>query len=201
MWKIDDYKMVFASVGLIGVLLFASPTLGSFLPWPSGEKFSELWVLGPGHMAEDYPFNVRAGEDYMVYVGVGNHMGCSAYYVVYVKFRNQTEALPNATAATPSPLSRLFEFRFFVEDGENWEVPLRFSFANVSFSENRSIVGSLVINGMVFDVNKLACWDIENSGYYYQLFMELWIYSEVEGFEFHNRFVGLWLNLTSEVLA
>ena len=198
MLKIEDYKAVFASVGLIGVLLFASSTLGLVLRLPGGEKFSELWVLGPGHMAEDYPFNVGADVNYLVYVGVGNHMGCSAYYVVYVKFRNQTESLPNATVGTPSPLPPLFEYRLFVEDGKSWEAPLRFSFSNVSFSENRSFVGSLMINGLTFNVDKSASWDVENNGYYYQLFMELWIYNvESRAFEFHNRFVGLWLNMTS----
>jgi hypothetical protein len=196
MLKIEDYKAVFATLCLIGVLLFASPTLGFVLRLPSGEKFSELWVLGPGHMAEDYPFNVEADVNYLVYVGVGNHMGSSAYYVVYVKFRNQTESLPNATAGTPSPLLPLFEFRLFVEDGKSWEAPLRFSFSDVSFSENRSFVGSLMMNGVTFNVDKVASWDVENNGYYYQLFMELWIYNiEFQTFEFHNRFVDLWLNM------
>jgi hypothetical protein len=198
MLKLEDYRTVFASVGLIGVLLFASPTLGLVLHLPSGEKFSELWVLGPGHMAEDYPFNVGADVNYLVYVGVGNHMGCSAYYVVYVKFRNQSESLPNATAGTTSPLPPLFEFRLFVEDGKSWEAPLRFSFSNVSFFGDRCLVGSLMINGVTFNVDKSASWDVENNGYYYQLFMELWIYNvESRAFEFHNRFVGLWLNMTS----
>ena len=197
MLKLEDYRTVFASMGLIAVLLFASPTLGLVLRLPGGEKFSELWVLGPGHMAEDYPFNVGAGGEYLVYVGVGNHMGSSAYYVVYVKFRNQSEALPNATAGTPSPLPPLFEYRLFVEDGKSWEAPLRFSFSDVSFSENRSFVGSLMMNGVTFNVDKSASWDVENNGYYYQLFMELWIYNvEFQAFEFHNRFVGLWLNMT-----
>jgi hypothetical protein len=197
MLKLDDYKVVFMSVGLIGILLFASSTLGLVLRLSSGERFSELWVLGPGHMAEDYPFNVGADVNYLVYVGVGNHMGCSAYYIVDVKFRNQTESLPNATAGTPSPLPPLFEYRLFVEDGKSWEAPLRFSFSNVSFSENRSFVGSLMINGVTFNVDKSASLDVENNGYYYQLFMELWIYNvEFQVFEFHNRFVGLWLNMT-----
>jgi hypothetical protein len=197
MLKIDDYKLVFMSAGLIGILLFASPTLSLVLRLPGGEKFSELWILGPEHMAEDYPFNVEAGEEYLVYVGVGNHMGCSAYYVVYVKFRNQNEPLPNATAGTPSPLPPLFEFRLFVEDGKSWEAPLRFSFSSVSFSENRSFVGSLMINGVGFSLDKLAYWDAEYSGYFYQLFLELWIYDvESDNFQFHNRFVGIWLNMT-----
>jgi hypothetical protein len=198
MLQLDDCKVVFCVVGLAGVLLLASPTLSLVLHLPGGERFSELWVLGPGHMAEDYPFNVMANERYSVYVGVTNHMGSSAYYTAYVKFRNQSEPLPNVTAGTPSPLSPLCEYRAFLEEGESWEVPLTFSFSEVSFSENQSLVTSLIVDDNVFDVDKSALWDVENNGYYYQLFLELWIYrAESDAFEFHNRFVGLWLNMTS----
>jgi len=75
MLNIEDYRLIFASVGLIGVLLFASPTLGFLLHLPGGERFSELWILGPSHMIEGYPSKVKVGESYLVYVGVGNHMG------------------------------------------------------------------------------------------------------------------------------
>jgi hypothetical protein len=197
MLKLENYKIVFAVVGLIGVLLCASPTLGLFLHLPEGERFSELWVLGPNHMAEDYPFNVRVKENYLVYVGVGNHMGSSAYYVVYVKFRNQFESLPNATTETPSPLVPLYEYRVFLEDGESWEAPLWFSFSGVSSFQNVSLVEVLVLNGYVFNVEKLAYWNVEENGYYYQLFMELWIYNVESGsLRFHNRFVSIWLNMT-----
>jgi len=197
MLKFEDYKAVFATLGLIGVLLFASPTLGFVLRLPSGEKFSELWLLGPGHMAEDYPFNVGADVSYLVYVGVGNHMGSSAYYVVYVKFRGQSEPLPNATAGTPSPLEPLYEYRIFLEDGKSWEAPLNFSFSDVFFFERWSRVRTVRINDVAFGVNKLALWDVNNTGYYYQLFIELWIYSaESDDFQYHNRFVSRWLNMT-----
>jgi len=197
MLKIDDYKLVFMSAGLIGILLFASPTLSLVLRLPGGEKFSELWILGPEHMAEDYPFNVEAGEEYLVYVGVGNHMGCSAYYVVYVKFRNQNEPLPNATAATPSPLPPLYEYRVFLEDGKTWEAPLTFSFSYVSRFENQCLIEALIINNVTFSIDKSTAWDVNNIGYYYQLLIELWIYNvESEDFVFHNRFVGIWLNMT-----
>jgi uncharacterized membrane protein len=164
---------------------------------PSGERFSELWILGLGHMAEGYPGNVKANVSYFVYLGVGNHMGSSAYYGVYVKFRDQSEALPNATAGTPSPVSALYEYRVFVQDEKSWEAPLTFSFSNVSIVENRSLVGSLTINDVALSVDKPALWDAERRGYFYELFMELWIYSvESSAFQFHNRFVGIWLNMT-----
>jgi hypothetical protein len=196
---IKEYRTLFVVVTLVLALVAASPALSVVVPFQvASERFSEIWLLGPGHMAEDYPFNVVADESYLVYVGVGNHMGSSAYYMIYVKFRNQTEVLPNATAGTPSPVPPLYEYRVFVEDGETWEAPLSFSFSGVSFFENRSLVESFTVNDGVFEVDKLAFWDSENNGFYYQVFVELWIYrAESNGFEFHNRFVGLWLNMTA----
>jgi hypothetical protein len=200
MMKLEDYKIVFAASGLIGVLILASPTLGLVLHLPGAEKFSALWVLGPRHMAEDYPGNVTAGVSYLVYVGVGNHLGSSTYYVVYVKFRNETEPLPNRTTGAPSVLAPLYEYRVFLEDNSSSEVPLTFSFSDVSFSGGRSTVRSVTINGVPFIVDESVSWDAVNRGYYYELFMELWIYDPASnGFSYHNRFVSRWLNMTASV--
>jgi hypothetical protein len=195
--KLEEYRLVFIVVGLIGVLLLATPALGMVLHIPSGEKFSELYVLGPGHMAENYPFNVVAGQNYSVYVGVGNHMASSVYYVLYVKFKNQTEPLPNATIGAPSPLQPLYEYRFFIADGETWESSLIFSISDASFSANQSSTKRMIINNVEFDVDKSAEWDMNNTGFYYQLFMELWTFNPPSNsVQFDNRFVGIHLNLT-----
>ena len=196
--KLEEYKLVFVAVALIGVLLIASPVLGKVARLPSGEKFSELYLLGPGHMAEDYPFNVVAGQNYSVYVGVGNHMAASAYYVLYVKFRNQTEQLPNATSGASSSLQLLYEYRFFIADGETWESLLIFSISDASSSANQSSIRRIMINNVEFDVDKQAEWDTGNNGFYYQLFMELWKFNPQSGsVQFDNRFVGIYLNLTA----
>jgi uncharacterized membrane protein len=194
---LDEYRTLFIAVTLALILVAASPALGFILTFPGGERFSELWVLGPGHMAEDYPFDVKANETYKVFVGVGNHMGSSCYYLIYVKLRNQTESLPNATAGTPSPLPALYEYRLIVKDSGIWEAPLEFSFPQISISENRCLVETLTINDVAFRVDKLASWDLNGTGYYFQLFFELWIYNtESNAFQFHNRAVWLWLNAT-----
>lgn len=195
--RLNDYKLIFFAVGLISILLIATPTLGAILRLPNGEKFSELYILGPGHMAEDYPFNVAVGQNYSVYVGVGNYMASSTYYVLYVKFGNQTDLLPNATTGTPSPLPHLYEYRFIVRESKSWESPLDFSISGVSFSENMSFVNSLTIDGITFDVNKPAVWDVKGNVFYYQLVFELWIYNpQTDSVEFNNRFVDLRFNLT-----
>jgi len=198
--KIEDCRVIFATVGLIGMLTLGSPTLGLMLHLPGGEKFSELWVLGPGHMAEDYPFNVTAGVNYLVYVGVGCHTGSLTYYDVQMKFRNETESFPNSTVGTPSALAPLYDYRLFLEDGESNELPLTFSFSNVSFSGNQSTVGIVTINGVQSNVAESVSWDAVNQGYYYQLFMELWVYDPASNVpRFDNRFVSLWLNMTAPV--
>lgn len=196
--KFQDYRTLFQVAGLAFVLLAASPALSLVVSLPrGGEKFSELWLLGPNQMAEDYPFNVQVGEQYSVYLGLGNHMGGSMYYVVYVKFRNQTEPLPNATMSSPSSLPALHEFRAVVADGGTWEKPVTFMVLEASRFENMSSVNRLSINDRSVGVNSSAVWDSEKSGFFYELFFELWLYNKAEsGFRFHDRFVGIWLNMT-----
>ena len=90
MWSLADCKNVFLTVGLLGVLVFSLPGALVLVHLPGGERFSELWLLGPGHMAEGYPFDVGENASYLVYLGVRNDLGSAAYYVVYVKFGNRT---------------------------------------------------------------------------------------------------------------
>ena len=195
--KLNDYKLVFALVILIGVLLIASPAIGSVLRFPIGEQFSELYLLGPGRMAEDYPFNVAAGQNYSVYVGVQNHLGSSAYYTLYVKFGNQTDQMPNAPLRIPSSLPPLYEYRFSIPDGMSWERLLTFSVSNAAIEGNNSQINTLQINDASFNVNKFAMWNSNSTTFTYQLFFELWIYNmQTESIEFNNRFVNLQLNFT-----
>lgn len=197
MWSLSDYKTVFTAVGLIGVVFCCVPSVMLFARLPAGEKFSELYVLGPGHMAEGYPFNVTEGVNYLVYVGVGNHIGSAAYYLLQVKFRNETEPLPNSTSAVASPLASLYNYSVFIEDNGINEVPLNFSLSDLSFFGNESAVGSILINGVGSAINEHSSWDTNSTGFYYQIFVELWIYNRTaDTFDFHNRFVSRWLNMT-----
>jgi uncharacterized membrane protein len=196
--KFQDYRTLFQVGSLTFVLLAASPALSLVVSFPrSSERFSELWLLGPNHMAEDYPFNVQAGEEYSLFLGVGNHLGYSAYYLVYVKFRNQTQPLPNASISEPSSLSSVYEFQFLVADGDVWETPITFKILNASVQGNTMIVESISVNDKASQVGCSSVWDSENNGFYFQLFFELWLYSSTgSSFQFHGRFVGIWLNMT-----
>ncbi len=197
MISLSDFRVLYlASCVLLG-LIIVGPTLALVVSFPGGEHFSELYLLGPGHMAEGYPFNVRSGIVYNVSLGVVNHIGGLQYYMVYVKFRNQTEPLPNATAGTPSSLEPLTEFHLFLSDIQTWEKFVGFALETVSFEGNFCKVSGLSINSHHFSIEKIAAWDQINRGFYCQLFFELWIYNATaSSFEFHNRFVGNWLNVT-----
>ena len=195
--KLGEYKLVFVAVGLIGVLLIASPALAGAIRLPGGEQFSELYLLGPDRMAENYPFDIAVGQNYSVYVGVGNHLGSSAYYVLYVKFGNQTDQMPNATLGTPSSLQPLYEYRFSIQDSVNWESLLNFSVSNASIQGNNSQINTLQINGVTFNVDKLAIWNTNSTTFTYRLFFELWRYNvQSNSQQFDGRFVSLNLNLT-----
>jgi len=196
--NLEEHSVVFAVGTLALILLAASPTLSLVLSFPSGKaKFTEFWVLGPNHMMEDYPFNVRVNETYRVFVGVGNHMGSSSYYAVYVKFRNQTQPLPDALNSTPSSLPPLYEYQVFVADEATWETVLTFKILGVSRVRNSTLVGDVSINDSVFFLNSTALWDSKYSGFYYQMFLELWVYNTTsQSFQYHNRFVAFWLHMT-----
>jgi len=196
--NLEEYRVLFLVVTLGLALVAASPVVGVVVPFGGGsERFSEFWLLDAWNRTEYYPFVVGVGEVYRVFVGVGNHMGGSEYYMVNVKFRNGTQSLPDIDGSLPSSLSPLYEFRFFVGEGEVWESPVTFWFEDVVVEGDVLVVGDVTINGVSFPVDASAVWDSEDGGYFFQLFFELWRYDvELDSFGFDDRFVGLWLNMT-----
>jgi len=195
--NLEDYQTVFAVGSFALMLVAASPTLALVLTLPSGESFSELWLLGPGHAADNYPFNIRGGEEQRLFVGVGNHLGFSAYYAIHVKLRNQSQPLPDTNNSLASSLPTLYEFRLVVPNGKNWEAPVDFKVSEVSVDSNVTVVRRVTINNETFHIHGVSKWDSEHHGFYYQLFFELWLYNtSLRSFEFHNRFVGIRLNVT-----
>lgn len=195
-----DAKWVYV-VSCVGLsLIILSPTLAAVIPLPVGERFSELWILGPNRMLEGYPSIVSAEKTYKIYLGVGNQMGDLNYYRVYVKFRNQSEPLPNSTSGSPSPLEPVFEYNVFLMNNATWERELSLSFEGVSFEQNICRVSKILVDSYAVDVNKVAVWNATSNAFYYQVFFELWIYNAtVSGFQFHNRWVELWLNVSRQL--
>ncbi len=176
-------------------MLFSSFLLIQIVKLPS-EKFSELYLLGPQQLAQDLPFNIMPGKNYTIYLGVGNHLDSTAYYCCYIKIRNQTE--PSANETISSMLTPVYTYRTILKNGAACAVPLTFSFSDVSFSSDQSILETLTINNVQVNLTKKALFDKDNNGYYYQMFVELWAFNpESRISEYQQRLVYFWLNATS----
>jgi len=197
--NLEGYHNMFIAGSLILTLVAAAPLLSLIIAFPGeSERFSELWLLDSDHIAENYPFNVQANETYNLFVGVSNHMGSLTYYMVYVKFRNQAQPIPDMSGSKPSSLPPLYEFQFFVRSSEIWESLLTFEISDVHSNGDSLSVGNVSINGVPFSVNCTSIWDSRNNGFYYQLFLELWLYNtSSQSFQYHDHFVGIWLNMTT----
>jgi hypothetical protein len=191
------YRTIFFAVGLVGILIFASPTISLYLKLPSSEPFSTVYFLGPDQTFNSIPFNVKSNVTYTVYLGIENHEGAVGYYEGLVKLRNDTEPLPNATLGAPSTLPVLYQYNVFLLDGQAWEAPLKFRINSVN-TDGLSQIQSITINNVDFVVNKTAAWDSEDNGFYYELFAELWAFNPSDsGFHFDDRCVHFYLNVTA----
>ena len=197
MWSLNECKHVFFAVGLIGIVLCFAPTIARVVDIRPQDSFSELYILGSGRMANDYPFNVSTDGNYNVTLGVGDHMGSSMYYQVDVMLRNESESMPNGTFSSSLPV--LYQYNIFLGDGQIWNDTLTFSFPQVVFSGNGSCsVNKMKLNDAEIQLDRTAVWDNENYGFYYQLLVELWFYNQTsDELLYDGRYVGLWLNMTS----
>jgi hypothetical protein len=201
--NLQNYRVLFLMATGILALLVASPALSRLLVYPRTEFLTELWLLGPNHRAEGYPFSISRGQNYSVFLEIANHLGYCAYYLVEVKFRNQTQSAPASFGPpanrTPSTLPSLYNTSAFVADEGAWEKLSTFSF-DYAYNDMLSRIefGSLRFNGLVFNMTSYTiAWDPVGKGFFGYLFFELWLYNVTSAsFQYNERFVALRLNMT-----
>jgi uncharacterized membrane protein len=142
-------------------------------------------------MMTNYPFNIIQRQSYSVFLGVINHMYSSAYYKMNMKFCKENDQFPNLEANAPSPVQTLYTYRLLLEDVGISESTLNFSIPRVDFLEKRALIDTLVINGEEIKVEKSIDWNVTSTGFYCQLFFELWLYDAASSeFQFATQFVG-----------
>lgn len=193
--KLSNYRVFLISVGLIGILLCASPTIALLVSPPARQEFSEIYVLGSSKTFENIPFNITAGISYSLYLNVRNNLGRSSYYTCQVKMANTTEFAPDTNLGTPSKMPDLYEYKRFIEDGETWQSPLSFRIDKIDITNNTLSISALSINGIDIPHNQTLAWDTCQKGSFYYLIIELWIFNNTSS-EFNNRFVSIPLNIT-----
>ncbi len=196
--NLRDYEILILVVTAISALIVASPALQRLLVYPQSEYFTELWYLGPNHMAEDIPYNITKGVSYNIFLGISNHLEQAAYYQIQVKFRNQFQSAPDSFNHTYSTLTPLYAINAVVADKETWELPVTFSF-KYSYDSGSSQIyfNNLVFNGQVLNLNGYSTlWDPAKNVFYGNLIFELWIYDgNSNSFVYHERYVDLKFNM------
>ena len=91
--------LALAVVSILAVFAAVYPILPT-----NGQPFSELGVLGPGQKIGGYPSTLATGQQFTLYVYVGNHEGAPSYYQVLIKEGNQSTAVSNSTSANLPPV-------------------------------------------------------------------------------------------------
>jgi uncharacterized membrane protein len=195
--RFQQYKALLLIVTSVSALLVVSPVIQQLLVARPADYLTELSILGPYHNAT-YPFNVLVNETYPLYLNVKNRLESSAYYLILVKFRNQTQSSPDSFNHTFSTLPSLWNVTFFVALRQTLELPFNVSFSykphesfsNISFS-------SITLNGYTLDANLPSiAWDSQAKGYLGNLFFELWLFnSTTSAFQYNQRYVSLWLKM------
>lgn len=195
---LQRYKVLILVVSAVSALLVASPALQQLVVAPPSQNLTELALLGEYHNAT-YPYNVTAGENKRLYVDVTNRLGACAYYMLEMKFGNETQSAPNSFNHTNSDLPALGNLSLVVADEKTLELPLDVAFQytldeNISDTLNMQ---TITLNGAALNANATTlALNPDRGGFYGNLIFELWIYNDTAGaFQYHQRYVSLWLKM------
>jgi hypothetical protein len=182
---------------IVLALLVASPSVENLLVTPQTTFFTEMGLLGVDHTGV-YPSNISAGENNPLYFEFTNHLGHCAYYVLEIKFLNESQQQPDGFNHKNSAVDPLSSMAFFVADNKSYELPLDVSFQySADAVAGRLYVQSVTVNDIgVNATGTTLAWNFEKKGYFGNLVFELYIYNDATGaFQYHERFVNLWLKL------
>lgn len=118
-----DTEVTAAVLAVITVVAIAVG-VEALLPYRMSEQFSELGVLGPNMKIADYPKELVTGENFTLYLYVGNHEGHVMYYRVLVKLGDNTTKI---SEDEPSDAEQLLSREVILQDGGNWTAPITLS--------------------------------------------------------------------------
>jgi hypothetical protein len=192
-----QYKAFILIATAVLALLIASPVLQQAIVYPQTDRLTELSLFGQYHNAT-YPYNITNGGTYPLYLDISNHLGSAAYYDVEVKFRNATQSGADSFNQTSSGQPPLGKLTCFAANEQTADLPFQVAF---HYSVNKPLqikLTSITINGYTVDASSTTIdWDMQRGGYFGNLFFELWLYNGATGsFQYNQRYVSLWFNLT-----
>ncbi|HIH03010.1 MAG TPA: DUF1616 domain-containing protein [Methanoregulaceae archaeon] len=114
--KLLSWVLLIAVVAAIGLTVVLSQ-----LP-PREEPFTEFYLLGNDGIAEDYLFDLRAGQGQPVIMGITNHEGAPASYVVEVWAAHET-IVASTNRTHVDSMTQIGTVRVDLLDGQTYEQP------------------------------------------------------------------------------
>jgi uncharacterized membrane protein len=117
----DKELSTIALVLITGLLIFAvaQPVIPNL-----NQPFSEIGILGPQRLAINYPKQLVAGQNFSLYIYVGNHEQVTEYYQVLLKLGN-ISTITNGT--TPSNVPVISTYSYVLNNNQNVTFPITMS--------------------------------------------------------------------------
>jgi uncharacterized membrane protein len=141
-FKTTDMRIdkILTVILIISIVLTISMTAYVIVTPKEGEKFTEFYVLGPEGKAEDYPTNLKVGEEGEVIIGVVNHEYTNTSY--------QLEVRLNGTVIDKKSIELMHN--------ETWESP--FTFRATRAGEDQKLEFLLYKDGIKDVYRSLHLW-------------------------------------------
>ncbi|MCA1917017.1 DUF1616 domain-containing protein [Methanospirillum hungatei] len=158
--KILSIILLISIIAAIGTTIFV-------IAFPKeGEKFTEFYILGEKRMAADYPDRLIIGEEFPMYIGVGNHEYRNITYTIEVhQMTMETDDSGNISYITRMNMTD----RLSVSVPHNETVTLPYNLSAADIGYNR--VEFLLFNETVPD---RSVWGMERINQSYRD-LHLWV--------------------------
>ena len=118
---------------LIAILAAVLTTVYVIVVPKEGEKFTEFYILGEKKMAADYPDRIFIGQEYPIFIGVGNHEYRNVTYTIETHLVNMT--FDERTNTSSIDRMALFNTtRLTVPDNETTIFPFNLSASSTGFN-------------------------------------------------------------------
>jgi uncharacterized membrane protein len=93
--RLDRFLTVVITLAILGGVLL---TISMIVIPREGERFTEFFILGEKQKAADYPVWVRAGQQYPLFIGIGNHEHKNVTYTIETwKLRMEFDNMTNSS--------------------------------------------------------------------------------------------------------
>ncbi len=153
--NLGQYKILAVIIAATVVLFFASPVLSQLLTATQTTSFTEFSLLGSDHNTSSYPYSIKSGQSFTLYLEVDNHLGSVGNYLIQVKFRDPSDSAPDSFSKTSSTMPSLYNIPATVDNQKNLEIPLIISLNYVAGSSTATLV-SITVNGDTVNGNSIV---------------------------------------------